>query len=329
MEWGLIGNAWAVDLLRRQLARGTAHHAYLITGPEGVGRSRLALAFAQALLCEAPPTPGDWCGACRACRQVPRRAYADLHCVERLDDKQGITIEQVRDLQRHLALTSVAGGRRVAVLAEIEKASEGAANALLKTLEEPAPRVHLLLTASDVDDVAATIASRCELITLRPVPMGEIVEALRDRSESNPAAAEAAAMASGRPGLAVRLISDPALRSRRLSYAAELLETLELGLAGRFTLADRWKEDDDLEERLTAWLNLLGDGLRPAGSGTSADRSAVSARIPDTQRVRRALEAVVRTLDALRHNANARLALEAMMLDLPSVPLGSATPGYR
>ena len=299
------------------------HHAYLICGPAGVGRTRLALAFAQALLCERPPEPGAWCGECRACRQVPLRSYPDLHWVERPEDKQGITIDQVRELQRQLSLSPQGGRGRVAVLVEIERASEGAANALLKTLEEPAGRVRLLLTANDAEEVAPTIASRCEIVALRPVPEAEIVAAIEGRGREASAARQAAALARGRPEVALRLIDDAALRSRRLGYAGELEETLQLGLAGRFALADRWKDDEDLEERLTEWLNLLADGLR-AGDGAAhpdEDRSrspSVAPRWRDPARARLAFDATLRTLDGLSRNANSRLALETLMLDLPA-----------
>jgi DNA polymerase-3 subunit delta' len=323
VDWGLIGNRWAGDLLRRQLARGTAHHAYLICGPSGVGRTRLALAFAQALLCERPPEPGAWCGECRACRQVPARAYPDLHWIERPEDKQGITIDQVRELQRQLSLTPLGGTGRVAILVEIEKASDGAANALLKTLEEPVGRVRLLLTASDAEEVAPTIASRCEILALRPVPEAEIVAAIEGRGQEAGAAHQAAAMARGRPELALRLMDEPALRSRRLGYAGELEEALQLGLAGRFALADRWKDDEYLEERLTEWLNLLGDALRPADRASHPEgeiprRPSPGPRWREPARARKAFDATLRTLEGLSRNANSRLALETLMLDLPA-----------
>ena len=330
MDWGLIGHGWAVDLLQRQLARGSAHHAYLITGPEGVGRARLAVAFAQAILCEAPPQPGDRCGACRACRQILGRNYPDLHWIERPEDKQGITIEQVRELQRQLSLSSLMGGGRVAILVGLENASEGAANALLKTLEEPARRVTLLLTASDVEEVPPTIASRCEVLALRPVPQAEIAAALEARGESPSTARDVAGLANGRPELALQMLADPALHSRRLGYASQFKEILELGLAGRFALADEWKEDEHLEERLGVWLILLGDELRSAPESLGGEGAALGPHLRDSAQVRQALEAILRTLAALRRNANTRLALETLMLDLPSLnQTASAKPARR
>jgi len=313
MDWDVIGHAWAVELLRRQMERRTLHHAYLITGPAGVGRRSLAAALAQAVLCLAPPAPGDWCGTCRACRQVPAGTYPDLHLVERPENKKGIGIEQVRDLQRSLALTPLDGKARVAVLTDFHEASEGAANALLKTLEEPPPRVYLVLTASDVEDVPATIASRCEALALRLIPDGEIAAALERRGASPESAREVALMAVGRPMLAIDLLEDPAKRDRRTSHAAALPQAMRLDLPGRFDLAEAWSDEEDLEERLSTWLLLLGGAVRSSAVG-AANREQRSAR--------RAIDAVVGTLEALRRNANARLALETMMLDLPPAAEG-------
>jgi len=225
----------------------------------GVGRRSLATALAQAVLCLAPPAPGDWCGTCRACRQVPAGTYPDLHLVERSEDKKGIGIEQIRELQRSLALTPFDGRARVAVMTEFEDASEGAANALLKTLEEPPPRVYLVLTARDVEEVPPTIASRCEVLALRPVPEGEIAAALERRGASPESARDLAKTALGRPTLAINLLADPALRERRAGHAAALPQVMHLDLPGRFALAKEWADQEDLSDRLSMWLLLLGN----------------------------------------------------------------------
>ncbi len=309
MDWGVIGHGWAVDLLVRQQERGALHHAYLVTGPAGVGRRSLAAALAQSILCLAPPAPGEWCGECRACRQVPAGTYPDLHVVERPDDKKGIGIEQIRELQHSLALTPVDGRARVAVLFEFEGASEGAANALLKTLEEPSPRVYLVLTASDAEDVPPTIASRCEVLALRPVADGEIAAALEHVGASAQEAQDLAGLSGGRPKLAMELLADPGKRERRSSHSAALEDAMRLDLAGRFVLAEKWANDEDLNERLSTWLVIWGEVARSA-VGKDAARDRRSAR--------HAIRAVAGTLEALRRNANVRLALEILMLDLPS-----------
>lgn len=320
MDWGLIGNAWAVRLLQRQLQRGTLHHAYLIAGPEGIGREALATALAQAVLCEQPPAAGTWCGECRACRGVPAGGTPDLHRVEREEGKQGIAIEQVRELQRQLALTPLGSRGRVALLIDFDRASEGAANALLKTLEEPAGRVVLVLTAADVDSVPATIASRCETLTLRPVPPGEMTAALVRAGTAPDRARRIVEASDGRPSLAWRLLAEPDLLERRSGHRQALEEAMRLDLAGRFALVEAWHGDEELEERLGVWISVLRQSLRRALSSEQGGGTAVPGleSLPAGAQ-RAALGAALEASEAIQRNANARLALEALMLELPGL----------
>lgn len=316
MQWDLVGHAWALELLRRQMQRGSLHHAYLFSGPEGVGRRSLAMAFAQALLCESPPAPGETCGACRACRQVPLETYPDLHVVARPDDRQGLAVDQIRELQRQLSLAPLAGSRRVTLLMDVDRASLGAANALLKTLEEPPPRVILLLTAGDAEQVPATIVSRCESLMLRPVPVDEIAAGLQRQGAGSDEARTWAYQSAGRPGWALALMNDAEFRRRREEHAAAFEEVLAADLDHRFALADAWKDDSNLEERLSVWVSLAGEELRvaTAAGGAGAAEMSDSVRVA---RSRQTMGALIRTLDGLRHNVNTRLALELMMLELP------------
>ncbi|RMF26035.1 MAG: DNA polymerase III subunit delta', partial [Chloroflexi bacterium] len=149
--WPVIGHEGAVALLQRAVMTGRLGHAYLFTGPTGVGKGTLAQALAQAVLCtgDAPP-----CGRCRACRLVEAGHHPDLHWLAPQDGS--LKIEQVRELERQLALTPVEGSRHVAVLEGMEQATVGAANALLKTLEEPPPAVLLILLTEEADALLPT-----------------------------------------------------------------------------------------------------------------------------------------------------------------------------
>jgi hypothetical protein len=147
----------------RHIANGSVRHAYLFCGPPGVGRRSLALRFVQALNCVQPPAPGEACGQCRMCEQTWRMQLPDLHLIQIAEDAQTIKVEQVRELQRLLALAPYQARYRVALLLGFEKATAGAQNALLKTLEEAPEKAILLLTADSPDNLLPTITSRCEV----------------------------------------------------------------------------------------------------------------------------------------------------------------------
>lgn len=164
MDWRILGHRWAVDLLAEHTAHGGLRHAYLFTGPSGVGRRTLALRLAQAVNCLQPPTPGGLCGACAACTRLEKMQHPDLAVIQAEQVGGTLKVDQVRELQRSLSLAPYEANYRVALMLRFEEAHPGAANALLKTLEEPAPKVLILLTAESVESLLPTIVSRCELL---------------------------------------------------------------------------------------------------------------------------------------------------------------------
>ena len=183
MNWNLIGHQWAVNLLHKHLADNNLRHAYLITGPDGIGRRLLALRLTQALFCESPPSEGVPCYHCRTCQQIEREEHPDLYTIQVEEGTQVIKIDQIRDLQHALSLSPYEQQFQIGILQEFEKANPSAQNALLKTLEEPPPRVVLILTAESGEQLLETITSRCEGIDLRPVPRKTIQRELQQRRE--------------------------------------------------------------------------------------------------------------------------------------------------
>jgi DNA polymerase-3 subunit delta' len=207
----------------RRVAGGMTH-AWLFTGPPGSGRSVAARAFAAALLC-----PDGGCGPghsqpghsqpghnqhCPACRQVRAGTHADLMVVR--PDGLSYGVKQTRDLVLRAAGAPSGGRWRVVLFEDADRCTEQAANALLKAIEEPAPRTVWLLCAPSAEDLVTTIRSRCRVVTLR-VPSSEAVAAvLTTRDGIDPDAALAAARAAqGHIGRARRLATDPEARHRR------------------------------------------------------------------------------------------------------------------
>jgi len=320
-NWGLIGHEWAVDLLASSLAGGRAGHAYLITGVPGTGRATLALRFAQALNCENPDRAP--CGECRACDLIARGLHPDVQIIEA--DGRSIKIEQIRDLQNGLSLRPVEGRCRVAILLEMQTATDQAADALLKTLEEPPPTTRLILTADAAENVRPTIVSRCRLVPLRPV-RAQTINAALTRLHDLPAgeANTLAELAAGRPGWALAALQNPDLLTARAQIIDTLLEVLRGGRTERFNLSEALARDAALPLVLQTWQSWWRDVLLLAEGGSAppvnADRwdelRALSLNLSPEQ-ARRALHAVRRTITALTKNVNTRLALDVMLLDMP------------
>jgi DNA polymerase-3 subunit delta' len=339
MNWDLIGHEWAVQLLRKHQAQGRVRHAYLITGPEAVGKRTLALRFAQALNCEAPPQPGDFCGDCRACRLTIEGHHPDLHILESESETRVLHVDQVRELQRRLVLTPVEARWRIALLPDFEEAvassQASAANALLKTLEEPPRHVILLLTASSADALLPTVVSRCEVLPLRTVPHEELQRALAHRGETPERAHFLASIAAGRPGRALNVIHDPSITVRRRLLLEEFIQVMGMNRAERFDYVDREYRSKDYKQgredalaALEIWSALWRDAL------IVSSQAEVTLQNPDHQpaleslaaldahEILAAIKAIKETMAAIQQNANTRLALEALLLALPCLKTG-------
>jgi DNA polymerase-3 subunit delta' len=220
----LAGQEAVVEQLQAAVAGGMTH-AWLFTGPPGSGRSVAARAFAAALLCE-----NGGCDVCPSCRQVRAGTHADLLLVR----PEGLSygVRQTRDLVLRAA-GAPAGGRWLVVLFEdADRCTEQAANALLKAIEEPAPRTVWLLCAPSAEDLVTTIRSRCRVVTLR-VPASEAVARVlmeRDGTDHDRALAAARA-AQGHVGRARRLVTDPSAAARRAAVLQVPVQATSLGPA--------------------------------------------------------------------------------------------------
>ncbi|GAB3498754.1 DNA polymerase III subunit delta' [Amycolatopsis cihanbeyliensis] len=260
---------------------GAMTHAWLLTGPPGSGRSVAARTFAAALQC----TSGTGCGDCTGCRTALSGSHADVRLV--VPEGLSISVAEMRALVQAAARKPTTGQWQVVIIEDADRLTEGAANALLKAVEEPPDRtVFLLCAPSDhPEDITVTIRSRCRLVSLRTPPRAAIAQVLTERDGIEPELAEwAAAVCGGHVGRARRLATDPSARERR---AAVLRIPLGLRRAGDvFTCADdliKTAEADATEESKAkdeAEQEAVRTAMGAGGSGkgvASAKRAADAA----------------------------------------------------
>ena len=226
-NWGMIGHEWAVQLLKGHLMRGEPRHAYLFSGPSGVGRRTLALRFAQAINAENPPAAGDFDPQTRTSQQFENMQHPDLSLIERQEGDRDIKIDALRQLQRNIILAPYMAKYRIALLLNFEEANPYAANAILKTLEEPPPRVVMLLTAVNAEALLPTLSSRCEVIKLRRVPLQTLEAGLMNQYNVEDKKARLLAhISNGCPGYAIRLNREKNLMERRVQWLDEQQQLL-------------------------------------------------------------------------------------------------------
>jgi len=319
------GQDQAVGRLRALLAEGRVPHALLFSGPVGGGKSEAARALTQALQCRQ--AGDDGCGHCEPCRKVLLGKHPDVVTLRVAEGKTRLTIDQVRGLQGSLAYRPFEGRHRVILLPDAEALTEEAANALLKTLEEPPELTHFILTSSQPQALLDTIRSRCQLV--RFAPLSREVVAQRLAQEASLPLAEAdvlAGLSEGSLGRALALHERGVLAGRR----ELLLAVSQLSLLAPeplLKLSEAWGRDkEEIADRLDLLLSWYRDLLVLASGGTAdllihrdllQDPRNHPAPPLSVAEGKRCLSLLLKAREAVvERNANVRLALERLFLGL-------------
>ena len=322
----MIGHQWAINLLKVQVANNASRHAYLFTGPKGVGRRTMALRLAQALNCGNAPSPGEPCFVCRTCTLIERMQHPDLAIVQSEREGRTLKVGQVRELQHEVSLTPYEAHYRVAILLRFEEASTSAANALLKTLEEPPPQVKIILTAESSERLLPTIVSRCEVLRLRPLAVKDVSLGLSSKMNIPHEQSKLFAhISGGRPGYALRLQNEPELLDKRNKWLDDLQRMISSNRVERFVYAENLiKDRNTLVEILQVWLSFWRDVLILSMNAsielTNQDREEEIKQLADNISVyqtRKFVSRLEQSYDLISHNVNTRLATEVLLLDLP------------
>jgi len=313
----VLAQPTAVGTLERALAAGRVHHAYLFEGPPGVGKERAAFGLAQALVCEAPQN-GRACGACSACqRALPREGerrpvHPDVVVIERglyepsqigrrTPETQDISIDQVRTLVLARAAFSAHEGRaKVFIVRRAEEMNQSAANALLKTLEEPGRGTHFVLMTSQPEALLPTIRSRTQRVRFAPLPAAIVERLLSERGVDAARAAEIARLAAGSMETALAL-ADPDASDRRDTFVEKALAALDAPTLGpALDVAEAAKKSS--REDLATHIAALGTALA-ARARADADVDSATARYWLT----------LAAIEQLEQNASAQLVVESML----------------
>lgn len=330
--WNIIGHEHSIDILRRMLAAQQVRHAYLFSGPPRIGKSLLALRFAQTLLCTGGPDPRvaplNPCNTCLACRKVLHGNHPDVHFVTKAPDKQFIVIEQIRALQNDSARRTLEGRRNIFLIPDAHQMNVQAANCLLKTLEEPEPDVVLLLTVPEPGLLLPTIISRVQQLPMQLLTTTKICQALVENWEADPKEADlVAALAAGRMGWAVQAIEDEEMLEERKAQLEGLAKLSTLNKVQRFDFVQRLAGDSEraretLELFLLWWRDLVLASNNCLDLTVNVDMrellKAQASKILPNQ-AQQMVRSILKTMEALEQNVNMRMALEVLMLDVPTI----------
>lgn len=328
------GQTAALTALRRALGQDRLAHAYIFSGPAGVGKRCAAVGLAHALLCES--VPGRGCGSCAACTTVRAGSHPDYHFTTTADGKQRLGVDQVRDMEQFLRLRPLRGGKKIAVVDPAQRLTPAAQSALLKVVEEPPGDAVLILVSTSAANLARPLVSRCQQLRFARLPVAEVEAVLRARPGPAADAADLLARYSrGSLGRASSLDPDrlreerqrviegcAVLRGASFSSLSEFAEWL---VADRRAAAGKPAGDgSDREGRLDLVLGWYEEALAYRLRGAPAvvryrdcldalDQAVLRLSVP---RALHDLRLVFDTLAALDRNANPRLAVETMLLQL-------------
>ena len=313
----ILGHERIKTILSAALRHGRLPPALLFSGPDGVGKKALALVCARSLVCERQGD--DACEQCVACTRAARGLHPDVALVE--PDGATIKIDRVRDVAREIGGRPFEARARAFVIDEAHQLTEQAANALLKSLEEPCPTSHVLLVTSAPQALLPTIRSRCQTLRVGTLPSALLAEHL-EKAHGLPAAEARLRAVLGGGSLGAALAFEPDAYRGLRDVLLKLLEVIpRQGPFERMDAAQKLADLDDLALGLTALRALLRDVAvlaagAPDGSALNADvvpRLRALAAGALGSRAGELAASIAETREALRTNANPLLSMDVLM----------------
>lgn len=314
----IIGHDHNIEILRRSIEKGRLHHAYIFSGPDGVGKRLTAISLAKALNCLE--ITADFCGYCASCKKIEGGNHPDVRIVE--PDGQFIKIDQIRELQKDLQFRPFEGKKRVFIIAEADRMGLPAANSLLKTLEEPPRDSIIILITSNFHSILPTIISRCQRLNFSSLPVSDVEKMLIEKKGLDSGTSHIiAAISEGSIGRALGEDEGSILEEREKVFMG-FTGLKSRKMADIFKQAEVLAKDDDLEGALKALKILYRDMAVLKGGGDviiNNDMVSMIGKEADNmsmETILNSFDSITETEGMVRRNINKQLALEVLMMRL-------------
>lgn len=304
--WDVIGHAKQVKILQKTIQSGKIGHAYLIIGPEGIGKMSLAQSFINELIDDP----------------------SHLINLDRPKDKKIISIKQIREARISLSRTTMAGDYNVCLINNAQTMTDQAANALLKTLEEPKGKAMVILLAT-TDSLPDTIQSRCQTMHLLPVPRNTIYDYVVEKTNDRSLAKIISPLAKNRPDIARQLIARPKQIDKIKEQSDEIIKFLESDPAGKIKLSEKFLKKttkikaEAVNANLAAWELVLRDALLIKNkrneliinSHAESELKKIAANL-DNNKIKNLLEKLKKIKSLYKQNINYKLLLENFLINI-------------
>jgi DNA polymerase-3 subunit delta' len=335
--WRTSGQNEAIELLENELKTGSLSHAYLLIGPRHIGKTTLSYDLALAANCSENKVP---CLKCNSCQRILKGLHTDIFFVSidnaliannEQKNRVEISIDDIKKIQQYAGLPPYEGKYKVFIIDGADMLSNEAANCLLKTLEEPPAGVILMLLATDESKILPTIISRCQKINFKTISVKRIEEILTEKYSVDAEHAKIIArLSAGRLGWAINCLDDDTEFQARIEIMNSLNELITANIDDRFNYIaslengrktiDRKKAESLINTWLAWWRDLLLVKNKCADNIINIDfiKSLEKwSRLLQTAEIKAFIEQLQQSLSLISKNANIRLLLEVIMLDMP------------
>lgn len=325
----VIGHKKILDFLRKSAEKNRVSHGYLFFGPEKIGKKKVAIEFAKTLQCLGKEKP---CGLCKNCRDIEIGSHPDLIVVDKYDEVQEneyisgqISISKIRKLRKALSLSSYLGNYKIAVIDDSHNLNISAANALLKTLEEPKGKAVIILVSAFPHLLPLTIKSRLQQIKFSLVSNIILEKQLEKSGLQKEDNSEVLKITQGRPGVLVDILNDLRKKDSYKSFMRSLLDLASRDINKRFEYVKKISENKDDSIRFLEGLTMFFRDVFLIKTGANSlvvnlfmknDLIILSERYQRSS-LQKIIKLINRLSEMISHsNVNPRLCLEVLMLEI-------------